>query len=854
MDDKVFDKIHEVDLKKTMETSYIDYAMSVIVSRALPDVRDGLKPVQRRVLWSMIELNNGPDKPHRKCARIVGDTMGKYHPHGDSSIYGALVNMAQDWSFHYPLVDGHGNFGSVDGDSPAAMRYTEARLSRISMEMLADINKNTVDFVPNFDETEKEPVVLPARIPNLLINGTTGIAVGMATNMPPHNLGEVIDACVRMIDDRVAGRPDTPIEDIMKIIKGPDFPTGATILGRHGIEEAYRTGRGKITVRAVTRIETKPSGKSEILVTELPFLVNKARLIESIAELVRNKKIDGITGLNDHSSREGMEICIEVRRDANANIVLNQLYKHTQLQDTFGVNNLALVDGQPKVLNLNEILIYYLRHQEDVVTRRTQYDLNKAEERAHILRGLLIALDHIDEVIAIIRAAANVQAAKSELMKRFGLDDPQAQAIVDMRLRALTGLERSKIESEYAELKKTIEHLKAILADRNLLLGVIRDELLVIRGKYADERKTKIVFDSSDISVEDLIPDENMVITATQLGYVKRMTVDQFHMQNRGGKGIRGMQTLDDDAVANVMMTTNHSYILFFTNQGRVYRLHAYEIPEASRTARGTAIVNLLMLQPEEHITTVLPIRRFEADRYLVMATRHGVVKRTPMAAFANIRKNGLTAITLEEHDELIEVKWDDCGQDVILVSRNGMSIRFNVSDIRPMGRGAAGVRGMKLEDGDEVVNMVTEKQGTHLLFISERGLGKLTPITEFRRQYRGGIGLKCYKITEKSGRLVGARAVSEDDEILIITTEGIMIRTSCLDISILGRITTGVKIMNLGEGVKVASFTKVLEDDDASSDEQADDAADGTDLSGEASEESGSEDRNTPEEKSETE
>ena len=854
MDDKVFDKIHEVDLKKTMETSYIDYAMSVIVSRALPDVRDGLKPVQRRVLWSMIELNNGPDKPHRKCARIVGDTMGKYHPHGDSSIYGALVNMAQDWSFHYPLVDGHGNFGSVDGDSPAAMRYTEARLSRISMEMLADINKNTVDFVPNFDETEKEPVVLPARIPNLLINGTTGIAVGMATNMPPHNLGEVIDACVRMIDDRVAGKPDTPIEDIMKIIKGPDFPTGATILGRHGIEEAYRTGRGKITVRAVTRIETKPSGKSEILVTELPFLVNKARLIESIAELVRNKKIDGITGLNDHSSREGMEICIEVRRDANANIVLNQLYKHTQLQDTFGVNNLALVDGQPKVLNLNEILIYYLRHQEDVVTRRTQYDLNKAEERAHILRGLLIALDHIDEVIAIIRAAANVQAAKSELMKRFGLDDPQAQAIVDMRLRALTGLERSKIESEYAELKKTIEHLKAILADRNLLLGVIRDELLVIRGKYADERKTKIVFDSSDISVEDLIPDENMVITATQLGYVKRMTVDQFHMQNRGGKGIRGMQTLDDDAVANVMMTTNHSYILFFPNQGRVYRLHAYEIPEASRTARGTAIVNLLMLQPEEHITTVLPIRRFEADRYLVMATRHGVVKRTPMAAFANIRKNGLTAITLEEHDELIEVKWDDCGQDVILVSRNGMSIRFNVSDIRPMGRGAAGVRGMKLEDGDEVVNMVTEKQGTHLLFISERGLGKLTPITEFRRQYRGGIGLKCYKITEKSGRLVGARAVSEDDEILIITTEGIMIRTSCLDISILGRITTGVKIMNLGEGVKVASFTKVLEDDDASSDEQADDAADGTDLSGEASEESGSEDRNTPEEKSETE
>ena len=537
MDDKVFDKIQEVDLKKTMEKSYIDYAMSVIVARALPDVRDGLKPVQRRVLWSMIELNNGPDKPHRKCARIVGDTMGKYHPHGDSSIYGALVNMAQEWSFHYPLVDGHGNFGSVDGDSPAAMRYTEARLSKISMEMLADINKNTVDFTPNFDETEKEPSVLPARIPNLLINGTTGIAVGMATNMPPHNLGEIIDACVRMIDDRVGGLEDTSIDELMKIVKGPDFPTGATILGRRGIEEAYRTGHGKITVRAVSRIETKANGKSEILVTELPYLVNKARLIESIADLVRNKKIDGITALNDHSSREGMEICIEIRRDANANVILNQLYKHTQLQDTFGVNNLALVDGQPKVLNLKEILVCYLKHQEDVVTRRTQYDLNKAEERAHILEGLLIALDNIDEVIRIIRAAANVQEAKNQLMARFGLDDVQAQAIVDMRLRALTGLERSKIEAEYAELRKTIERLKAILADKNLLLGVIKDELLVIRTKCADERKTSIVFDSSEISLEDMIPDENMVITATQFGYIKRMTVDNFRMQNRGGKG-----------------------------------------------------------------------------------------------------------------------------------------------------------------------------------------------------------------------------------------------------------------------------------------------------------------------------
>ena len=838
MDDKVFDNIREVDLKKTMEKSYIDYAMSVIVSRALPDVRDGLKPVQRRVLWSMIELNNGPDKPHRKCARIVGDTMGKYHPHGDSSIYGALVNMAQEWSFHYPLVDGHGNFGSVDGDSPAAMRYTEARLSKISMEMLADINKNTVDFVPNFDETEKEPVVLPARIPNLLINGTTGIAVGMATNMPPHNLGEVVDACVLMIDDKVAGKEETTVDDLMKVVKGPDFPTGATILGRKGIEEAYRTGRGKITVRAVSRIETKPSGKSEILITELPYLVNKARLIESIADLVKNKKIDGITALNDHSSREGMEICIEVRRDANANVILNQLYKHTQLQDTFGVNNLALVDGQPKVLNLRDILTYYLKHQEDVVTRRTQYELNKAEERAHILKGLLIALDHIDEVIRIIRSSANVQAAKEELIKAFGLDDVQAQAIVDMRLRALTGLERSKIESEYSELLKTIEHLKAILADKNLLLGVIKEELLVIRDKYADERKTQIIFDSSEISIEDMIPDENMVISATQLGYIKRMTADNFRMQNRGGKGIRGMQTIEDDAVADLMMTTNHNYILFFTNKGRAYRLRAYEIPEAGRTARGTALVNLLMLQPEEHVTTVLPIRELSDEKYLIMATRKGVVKRTSMSQFANMRKTGINAITLGEDDELIEVKWDDSQQDVFLITKNGMSIRFNVTDMRPMGRSAAGVRGIKLEEGDEVVNMLTENQGSHILFISENGLGKLTSMKEFKRQFRGGIGLKCYKVTEKSGSLVGARAVSEDDELLLMTTEGVMIRISCSSISILGRITTGVKIMDLDEGVTVASFTKVLFDEDNG--ETSEES--GSEESGETPEESGSE------------
>ena len=837
MDDKVFDKIQEVDLKKTMEKSYIDYAMSVIVARALPDVRDGLKPVQRRVLWSMIELNNGPDKPHRKCARIVGDTMGKYHPHGDSSIYGALVNMAQEWSFHYPLVDGHGNFGSVDGDSPAAMRYTEARLSKISMEMLADINKNTVDFTPNFDETEKEPSVLPARIPNLLINGTTGIAVGMATNMPPHNLGEIIDACVRMIDDRVGGLEDTSIDELMKIVKGPDFPTGATILGRRGIEEAYRTGHGKITVRAVSRIETKANGKSEILVTELPYLVNKARLIESIADLVRNKKIDGITALNDHSSREGMEICIEIRRDANANVILNQLYKHTQLQDTFGVNNLALVDGQPKVLNLKEILVCYLKHQEDVVTRRTQYDLNKAEERAHILEGLLIALDNIDEVIRIIRAAANVQEAKNQLMARFGLDDVQAQAIVDMRLRALTGLERSKIEAEYAELRKTIEHLKAILADKNLLLGVIKDELLVIRTKYADDRKTSIVFDSSEISMEDMIPDENMVITATQFGYIKRMTVDNFRMQNRGGKGIKGMQTIEDDAVVDLFMTTNHSYILFFTNKGRAYRLKAYEIPEASRTARGTALVNLLQLMPDEHVTTVLPIREISENMCLIMATKRGVVKRTPLTAFSNIRKTGLAAITIPENDELIEVKWDDADQDLILITKEGMSIRFNVTDIRKTGRSAYGVRGVLLQEDDEVVNMITENQGSHILCISEKGLGKLTKMSEFRLQHRGGRGIKCYKVTEKSGKLIGARAVNESDELLLITTEGVMIRTGCAEISILGRNTTGVKIMDLREGETVAGLTKVKMDSVEEAEDELEEAIEGIseELAGEA-------------------
>ena len=816
MEDNIFDKIHEVDLQKTMEKSYIDYAMSVIASRALPDVRDGLKPVQRRVLYSMIELNNGPDKPHRKCARIVGDTMGKYHPHGDSSIYGALVNMAQDWSTRYPLVDGHGNFGSVDGDGAAAMRYTEARLSKISMEMLADINKNTVDFQPNFDETEREPVVLPSRYPNLLVNGTSGIAVGMATNIPPHNLREVIQAVVKIIDNIIEEDRETTIEELLDIVKGPDFPTGATILGTRGIEEAYRTGRGKIRVRAVTNIETLPNGKSRIIVTELPYLVNKARLIEKIAELVRDKKIDGITDLNDHSSREGMRICIDLRRDANANVVLNQLYKHTQLQDTFGVIMLCLVSVngslQPKVLTLPEMLEHYLAHQEDVVTRRTKYDLNKAQERAHILEGLLKALDNIDEVIRIIRAARNVQIAKQELMDRFELTDVQAQAIVDMRLRALTGLEREKLEAEYAELMEKIRKLQAILADRNTLLRVIREEILAIAEKYGDDRRTSIGFDAYDISMEDMIPRENTVITMTKLGYIKRMTVDNFRSQNRGGRGIKGMQTLDDDYIEELMMTTTHHYVMFFTNTGRVYRLKAYEIPEAGRTARGTAIINLLQLMPGERITSVIPISKFEEGHYLMMATRKGLVKKTPIRDYANVRKVGLAAISLRDDDELIEVKATDDKKDIILITKYGQCIRFKETDVRSTGRVSMGVRGINLLDGDEVVAMQLNTQGYYLLVVSENGMGKRTSVSEFTCQNRGGKGVKCYKITEKTGNVIGAKAVNEENEIMMITTEGIIIRLQCSDISILGRITSGVKLINLSDGVTVASFAKVRE------------------------------------------
>ena len=830
MEDNIFDKIHEVDLKKTMETSYIDYAMSVIASRALPDVRDGLKPVQRRVLYSMIELNNGPDKPHRKCARIVGDTMGKYHPHGDSSIYGALVNMAQDWSTRYPLVDGHGNFGSVDGDGAAAMRYTEARLSKISMEMLADINKDTVDFQPNFDETEREPVVLPSRYPNLLVNGTSGIAVGMATNIPPHNLREVISAVVKIIDNIIEEDRDTTIEELLEIVKGPDFPTGATILGTRGIEEAYRTGRGKIRVRAVTNIETLPNGKSRIIVTELPYLVNKARLIEKIAELVRDKKIDGITDLNDHSSREGMRICIDLRKDANANVVLNQLYKHTQLQDTFGVIMLCLVavNGslQPKVLTLPEMLKYYLAHQEDVVTRRTKYDLNKAQERAHILEGLLKALDNIDEVIRIIRGSRSVQVAKQELMDRFELTDVQAQAIVDMRLRALTGLEREKLEAEYAELMEKIRKLKAILADRNTLLRVIREEILAISEKYGDDRRTAIGFDAFDISMEDMIPRENTVITMTKLGYIKRMTVDNFRSQNRGGRGIKGMQTLDDDYIEELMMTTTHHYVMFFTNTGRVYRLKAYEIPEAGRTARGTAIINLLQLMPGERITAVIPISKFEEGQYLMMATRKGLVKKTPIQDYANVRKIGLAAISLRDDDELIEVKATDDKKDIILVTKYGQCIRFKESDVRSTGRVSMGVRGINLLDGDEVVAMQLNTQGYYLLVVSENGMGKRTSISEFTCQNRGGKGVKCYKITEKTGNVIGAKAVNEENEIMMITTEGIIIRLQCSDISILGRITSGVKLINLSDGVTVASFAKVREKEEDKNSEKTEESS----------------------------
>ncbi len=820
MDENIFDKVHEVDLKKTMEKSYIDYAMSVIAARALPDVRDGLKPVQRRILYAMIELNNGPDKPHRKCARIVGDTMGKYHPHGDSSIYEALVKLAQDFSTRYPLIDGHGNFGSVDGDGAAAMRYTEARLSKISMEMISDINKDTVDFSPNFDETEKEPTVLPSRYPNLLVNGTSGIAVGMATNIPPHNLKEIINAVLKMIDNIISEDRDTAMEELLEIVKGPDFPTGASILGVKGIEEAYRTGRGKIKVRAVTDIETMANGKNRIIVTELPYMVNKARLIEKIAELVKDKKIDGITELRDESDRTGMRICIELRRDVNANVLLNQLYKHTQMQDTFGVIMLALVNNEPRVLNLYEMLKLYLLHQEEVVTRRTKYDLNKAEERAHILQGLLIALDNIDEVISIIRASANGNIAKERLIEKFSLTDVQAQAIIDMRLRALTGLERERLETEYAELMEKIAEYNAILSDKKKLLTVIKEEITVIRDKYGDDRRTSIGFDEYDLSTEDLIPIENTVLAMTRLGYIKRMTIDNFKSQHRGGKGVKGMQTIDEDFIEELLMTTTHHYIMFFTNKGRVYRLKAYEIPESGRTARGTAIINLLQLLPDERITAIIPLKEYQNNKYLFMATKKGIVKKTPIREYENIRKSGLQAINLREDDELIEVKATNNKKDIILVTSNGQCIRFNERDVRKTGRTSMGVIGMNLEDNDEVIGMQLSSQGEYLLFVSEHGMGKRTGMEEFSVQRRGGKGVKCYKITEKTGYVVGVKAVNEENEIMIITTEGIIIRLMVNGISNLGRITSGVRLINMDRDIMVASIAIVRDNNTQTSDE----------------------------------
>ena len=812
MDETIFDKVQEIDLKKTMEQSYIDYAMSVISQRALPDVRDGLKPVQRRVLYSMIELNNGPDKPHRKCARIVGDTMGKYHPHGDSSIYGALVNMAQEWSTHYPLVDGHGNFGSVDGDGAAAMRYTEARLSKIAMEMLADINKDTVNFSPNFDETEKEPDVLPCRFPNLLCNGTTGIAVGMASNIPPHNIKETIDAVVKMINNRIDEDRDTEIEELMSVIQGPDFPTGATIIGRRGIEEAYRTGKGKIIVRAVTNIEPMQNGKNRIVVTELPYGVNKAKLIEKIAELVKDKRVDGITDLADQSSREGMRISIELRRDVNPNVVLNQLMKHTQLQDTFGVIMLALVGGEPRILNIHDMLYYYLQHQEEVVTRRTRYDLSKAQERAHILEGLLIALDHIDRVIEIIRGSANVVAAKASLIEEFGLSDAQSQAIVDMRLRALTGLERNRLENEYKELEERIAYLQSILGDEKVLLGVIRDELLTIKAKYGDDRKTAIELAEDEFNAEDLIPNEAAVIAMTKLGYIKRMSPDHFKAQNRGGKGIKGMNILDEDYIADLITINNHDYVLFFTNLGRVYQLKGYEIPEASRTARGTAVINLLQLQAGEKVTSILRNEGHESG-YLTMATKLGMIKRTNLSEYGNIRKVGLAAISLREGDELIDVHVTDGKRDIIMISHLGQCIRFDENDARATGRVSMGVKGMNLADGDSVIGMQVAEENGELLFVSEMGMGKKTAMSEFKDQNRGGKGIRCYRVNAKTGNLAGVKVYKEGYELMLITTEGTVIRMKTDTIPVLGRDTSGVKLMQVDqENVKVSSIELIEE------------------------------------------
>jgi len=812
VDDKIFDQIQQVDLKKTMETSYIDYAMSVIAARALPDVRDGLKPVQRRILYSMIESGYTPDKPHRKSARIVGDAMGKYHPHGDSSIYGSLVNMAQSWSMRYTLIDGHGNFGSVDGDGAAAMRYTEARLSKIALQLTEDINKDTVDFIPNYDETESEPVVLPARYPNLLVNGTTGIAVGMATNMPPHNLRDTIGAVVRLIDNQIEDR-ETTIDELIEIIKAPDFPTGGIILGTAGFTEAYRTGRGKVRVRAVTDIEPMENGKNRIVVTELPYLVNKARLIEKIAELHKDKKIDGITDIRDESDREGMRIVIELRKDVNPSVALNLLFKHTQMQDTFGIINLALVNNQPMVLNLYDLLNYYLLHQKEVVTRRTQFDLNKAEDRAHILQGLIIALDNIDEVISIIRGSRSTADAKTALMERFALTEPQANAIVEMRLRALTGLEREKLENEYAELMERIAELKLILADEKKLLSVIKEEIMIIADKYGDDRRTQIGYDEYDISMEDLIPETNVVITFSKVGYIKRMSADNFKIQHRGGVGVKGADTIKDDYIVEMLMTTSHHYLMFFTNKGRVYRIKAYEIPEASRTTRGTALINLIPLQPDENITAMIPIKEYEDDHFLMMATKNGIVKKTPLMDYANIRKTGLAAINLRDDDKLIEVKITDNEQEILLFTKFGQCIRFKETDVRATGRTTMGVIGMNLADEDCIVAMQLVSDADAVILVSENGLGKCTKVDEFTTQNRGGKGVKAYKITEKTGNVIGVKSVEKHDELMLITTGGIVIRIRVDETALLGRITSGVKLIGLKDDVKVASIAKVVED-----------------------------------------
>ena len=815
LEPNVFDKVQDVDLKKTMENSYIDYAMSVIVSRAIPDVRDGLKPVQRRVLYSLQSLGVTPDKKTKKCATIVGECMGKFHPHGDSSIYGALVYMGQTWSMRHVLVDKQGNFGSDDGDSPAAMRYTEAKMSKLAGEMLAGINKDTVDFMPNFSNEYDEPTVLPAKFPNLIVNGATGIAVGMATNIPPHNLREVIKAVDMIIDHRIHDQ-ETTLEDIMKVIPGPDFPTGGIVLGRKGIEEAYRTGRGKIKLRAVCEIEPMQNGKHRIVVKELPYLVYRSRVIENIANLVKDKKIDGITYINDASGKGSTsKINIELRKDVNPNVILNQLYKHTQLQTTFGVIMLCIVNGEPKILNLQQLLDEYLKHQVNVFTRRTKYDLNKAQERAHILEALLVAVDHIDEIVHTIRAAANTEQAKLDLSAKFGFDDGQAQAIVDMRLRALTGLERDKLKDEYDELEKKIAYYNEILGDPKKMLGVIKGEIDVIADKYGDDRLTKFGYDDS-IEDEDLIPDDDTVIAATRLGYIKRMSPENFKQQNRGGKGIKGMQTINDDIIEDLFMATNHHYIMFFTNTGRCFRIKAYNIPEASRTSRGTALVNLLQLGPDEHVTASFALKDDypSSDQYLLLATKNGMVKKTPIADYANIRKTGLIAMSLRDDDQLIEAKLIDAGEDVMIGTRNGMAIRFNESDVRTTGRSSMGVRGISLETDDEVIGMQKLSQGDYVLVVSEKGMGKLTHVSEFKAQKRGGKGLHCYRITEKTGKLVGFKLTSKEREIMLITNEGVIIRMSLKDAKDIGRNTSGVKFMNIDpdSDTVIASIAKVRE------------------------------------------